>query len=195
MKLIALLAVFLSLSRAGEEPPEPALHMAAIRGNVRLVARLLDQGAPVETRNARLQTALFVACGQHPRQARAQAKVATLLLGRGATVDAADAQGGTPLHAAAARGALPLVKLLLEKGADPSHADKNGMTPLMWAAAVEDGEKLVAALLEKGADASAVNKDGLGALAIARANGNAASVALLSARTAREAAPPGDRPR
>lgn len=186
MRLLLLLALSSSLARAGDAPPpEPALHVAAIRGNARLVARLLDQGVPLETRNARLQTALHAACGQHRRQARAQAKVAALLLERGAMVDAAEVNGGTPLHHAAARGTLPLVKLLLEKGADPSHADVNGMTPLMWAAGDEHGDKLVALLLEKGADPAALNKDGLSALAIARANGRAASVALLSARAAR----------
>ena len=59
---------------------------------------------------------------------------ATLLLERGADVNAADGQGQTALHWAAVRGAVPVAELLLRSGARLERADSRGYTPAHVAA-------------------------------------------------------------
>ena len=72
---------------------------------------------------------------------------ATLLLDRGAAVDARDALGRTPLLLAVAQNRLAVVRLLLARGADPNAADNAGLTPLRQA---NDSDlRDVAALLEQ----------------------------------------------
>lgn len=79
---------------------------------------------------------------------------ARILLMRGASTDAADIAGRTPLHrAAAADGADAerVVALLLENGADTRAVDSNGQPPLSHAAASANGGVIAALLLEAGA--------------------------------------------
>ncbi len=57
-----------------------------------------------------------------------------LLLDQGADISVADADGWTPLNAAASSGHLEVVKLLLDQGADISVATSAGSTPLDSAA-------------------------------------------------------------
>ena len=59
---------------------------------------------------------------------------ATVLLERGADVNAADGQGQTALHWAAVRGAVPAAELLLRAGARLDRADSRGYTPAHVAA-------------------------------------------------------------
>jgi palmitoyltransferase len=59
---------------------------------------------------------------------------ATLLLERGALIEAKDNDGQTALHWACVRGALPCAELLLRKGASLRAADSKGYTPLHVAA-------------------------------------------------------------
>ena len=73
--------------------------------------------------------------------------MATLLLDRGANVDAIDGNGGaTPLFLAGTRGHTECVRLLLDRGADPS-------IETHWGTVAEDAEKRghaeVAALLRQ----------------------------------------------
>jgi hypothetical protein len=51
-------------------------------------------------------------------------------IAKGADVNRADKNGGTPLHWAAARGLADIVRLLLDKGADATAVDADGDTPL-----------------------------------------------------------------
>jgi hypothetical protein len=62
------------------------------------------------------------------------ALLATKLLDRGASVNARDEDGRTPLMLAVAQGRLEIVRLLLQRGADPNAADYSGKTPLQLAA-------------------------------------------------------------
>lgn len=49
--------------------------------------------------------------------------------------DTADAEGRTPVHAAATEGSLDALRLCLSSGGDPDRADARGWTPLHYAAA------------------------------------------------------------
>ena len=72
------------------------------------------------------------------------------LLAAGASPNAKDKGGKTPLHMAAWRGNLEAVQVLLDARANPKAKDKRGKTPLHWAA---DGghAEVVQALLAAGA--------------------------------------------
>jgi len=56
--------------------------------------------------------------------------MANMLLARGAQVDAKDAEGEAPIHAACRNRSLPAVQLLLQHGADADLVTSSGFTPL-----------------------------------------------------------------
>ena len=71
---------------------------------------------------------------------------ATLLLDRGAAVNAVDEEfRSTPLGLAARWGHLEMVRFLLERGADPDAAGAKWATPRAWAA--RKGHREIEALL------------------------------------------------
>jgi ankyrin repeat protein len=67
------------------------------------------------------------------------------LLGRGATVGAADNEGETPLYAASCQGHLEVVRELLARGASPGLAANVGTTAL--SVATKRGHGAIAQLL------------------------------------------------
>lgn len=77
----------------------------------------------------------------------------------GATVDATDVDGRTPLHMAAGAGHADVVAALRTEGATMDAADKNGWTPL-HAAALEGHSAVVAELLTTGAPVDAADHSG-----------------------------------
>ena len=96
------------LNAAGES----AMMMAALKGHLDWVKRLLDRGARIEGLEPRAWTALhYAATGPEPQTVQ-------VLLARGAMVDARSPNGTTPLMMAARYGTDPSVDLLLQKGAD-----------------------------------------------------------------------------
>ena len=96
------------LNAAGES----ALMMAALKGHLDWVKRLLDRSARTEGLETLAWTALhYAATGPEPQTVQ-------LLLARGAKVDARSPNGSTPLMMAARYGAEPSVDLLLQQGAD-----------------------------------------------------------------------------
>ena len=97
---------------------ETALMMAALRGQANWVGRLLDRGAAI---NRTGWTPLhYGASGPEP-------KVLTLLLGRGARLEATSTNGTTPLMMAAGYGAMDGADLLLARGADPRRRNERGL--------------------------------------------------------------------
>ena len=112
------------------------LQDAALRGDLRQLDALLQQGADVNARTeSGRNTALHLAALQGNWEA------VDLLLRRGAQVAAKNAQGHTPLHWAAlcvlpdgasGEGRTRVVRLLLEQRADPNAKDDKGQTPLHW---------------------------------------------------------------
>ncbi len=65
----------------------------------------------------------------HDAQHFRDKEASLLLLDRGATVDVADAQGRTALHASAAEGSPVGAMVLCAHGADPARRDAAGQTP------------------------------------------------------------------
>jgi uncharacterized protein len=98
---------------------ESALMMAALRGQLEWCQRLLARGAPLN--QAGWSPLHYAATGPDP-------KIVTLLLERGAIVDAESPDRSTPLMLAARYGKEESVKLLLARGADPKRRNDRGMT-------------------------------------------------------------------
>jgi ankyrin repeat protein len=98
---------------------ETALMMAALRGHAEWVLRLIERGAQV---NRRGWTPLhYAASGPEP-------KVVTLLLDKGAAIEALSPNRTTPLMMAAGYGAIDAADLLLQRGANANARNDAGMT-------------------------------------------------------------------
>jgi truncated hemoglobin YjbI/ankyrin repeat protein len=131
------------------------LHDAALVGEAELAAVLIRLGAYPDAREAEGHTPLYrastgdvarvlleagatadVASGPtrgtplHQAARRGYVSVAETLLNHGATIDARDAKGQTPLRRAVNCRQLQMVWLLVRRGADPHAADRRDVTPL-----------------------------------------------------------------
>lgn len=116
------------LIRSGADPnaKEAEGHAPLYRASTGEVARvLLAAGATVDVASGPTRgTAL------HQAARRGHVLVAHALLDYGATVDACDAKGQTPLRRAVNCRQIEIVRLLVRRGADPNAADRRGVTPL-----------------------------------------------------------------
>ncbi len=109
----------------GRELTNRLLEEAARRGHADTVEMLLDAGADIDARSASGSTALYDAA------LRGDGAIVSLLVKRGANVNAVETVAGTtPLYAAAAFGRQEAVVVLLLAGADPNLASKEGISPL-----------------------------------------------------------------
>lgn len=98
---------------------ETALMLACLRGQQAMAERLLKRGASV---NREGWTPLhYAASGEDPN-------IVAWLLDRGAKVDAAAANGNTPLMMAAQYGASASVEVLLAKGADVNRMNQANLS-------------------------------------------------------------------
>lgn len=128
------------LLASGSKPNEidasgkaPILYAAAW-GFTPIVRRLLDAGVDVNTRYGNDLTALMWAAGYADGAGERDAEtVVTLLIDRGAAIDAADNRGRTALMIATELGHAAIVDLLIDRGADTSPRDKDGKTALDFA--------------------------------------------------------------
>lgn len=117
---------------------ETPLMLAALKGQVSVVAALIDRDADV---NKPGWTPL------HYAASGGQVEVIRLLLEHDAYIDAASPNGTTPLMMAAMYGTPAAVKVLLEAGADPLAKNNLGLTALDFAQRGNrpDAEKLIEA--------------------------------------------------
>jgi hypothetical protein len=86
------------------------------------------------------------------------ARVSELVESGGASVNAQDENGYSPIHAAVSYGQHQLLVYLLSKGADVHLKDADGDTPLL----VCDDPECFEELVKHGADLSATNSEGNG---------------------------------
>jgi hypothetical protein len=125
---------------------ETLLMMAALRGQVKAMQRLLALGAQVHREG---WTPLHYAASGESGAA------ITLLLDEGAEIDARAPSGNTPLMMAAGFGGIDGARLLLRRGADPSLKNKAGLDAAEYArrgdrgALAEELEKRAAARLSR----------------------------------------------
>lgn len=101
------------------------LTAAVIRGDADMVRTLLAAHADVDTRADPKHASRTVLCNA---AALGNANVARVLIANGATVNAPDANGTTPLMWAAMNGNIEVVRVLLASGADPAALDSRGRT-------------------------------------------------------------------
>ena len=101
----------------------PSIYLAAKKGDLREVSRLIDSGVQVDTVNEDHQTALHVASGH------GHLEVVQFLSNHGANINKQDKYGFTPLHWACSSGRTNTITFLKEK-ADVNKQDQDGMTPL-----------------------------------------------------------------
>jgi ankyrin repeat protein len=99
-----------------------ALHFAAFFGAPEAADVLIERGAEVDA----LGRGWMTGTALHSAVSRLQSDVVRILLEAGASPNARQSAGWTPLHAAAMNGDLASVELLLEAGADPAATNDEG---------------------------------------------------------------------
>lgn len=111
---------------------------------------LLDRGASIRARSETLEeTALHLAVSQGTVDS------ISILLDRGADIDAQDTDGETPLHAAVQDAYMEEATLLLDRGANIEAQRNDGKRPFQLA--VEQGDNMIFTLLrDRGANTNAI---------------------------------------
>ena len=162
---------------------DQALRDVAAAGDLPAVCALLAQGVDVNARDARQDTALFIAA-RHGHAALVQAAVAA-----GADLKLLNRFGSTALMGPAYRGHVDVVRMLLGTSIDLQHVNDLGWTALLETIALgQDGPRhrqVVQLLIDAGSDAQARDRDGSSALQLAQRRGQDEVVRLLRAAGAR----------
>ena len=153
------------------------LHMAVAHNNKPAVVALLSRGASLATKDCEGETALHYAA----RLQSVQSGILSMLLKHGASIDAVNNSGYTPLIVAFRKGNEPAVVALLEGGASLACADSKGNTALHHVAILTNNNPadLVNMLLKHGASVEAVNNSGYTPLLVAFRRGNEPAVVAL----------------
>ncbi|KAL4236873.1 hypothetical protein ACF0H5_005258 [Mactra antiquata] len=149
-----------------------ALHVAASKGHIDFVKRLLHYGADINSRDDDQRTPL------HWASTYGNIDMVRYLVSEGAAVNMAQCDGFTPLHAATCLGHHGVCKVLLDKGAEIDRCDRDG-----WSAfhtAVCYGHKLVVqTLLDAGASLLKLTSDNENVVHIAASSGRIEILKLL----------------
>ena len=103
------------------------LCVAARKGEVRAIQRLIESGAVINGRDQNGWTALHRACF------KGRIDAVRALLEKGIDVDAKDEEGYTALHCAVESGHADMTEVLVKKGADVEARTKKGVTALQVA--------------------------------------------------------------
>jgi len=132
---------------------ESTIWKAASAGDLESIERHLANGAAIDGPDPQIGMSPLLWAALADR-----AEAVEMLIRRGAKVNAAAGDGGTPLHAAAFLGLEKTVKALVGNGADVNAENKRHETPLYVANVDEKTTIYFASLLQL-----KVNEDGLGA--------------------------------
>ena len=194
-RVILLIEGNQELIKAANERQKTALHFAAEKGHLEIVAYLLENGAEVDAKSIYKTTPLFSAAetgnlelaemlikytadvnafsqffgtALHRAVYMGHPEVSKYLLEHGANVTAQNSTG-TVLHTAALMGRPNLARLLIEYGADVNCVNAMGITPLYYAISTgkDRSSELSMLFINKGADANAMDKDGNSVLMMA----------------------------
>ncbi|XP_016305449.1 BRCA1-associated RING domain protein 1-like isoform X2 [Sinocyclocheilus anshuiensis] len=123
---------YMKRNHNGETP----LHLAAIKGDVEEVRKLLAQGADPNLKDNAGWTPLHEACNL------GHLGVVEELLQQGALLNTPGYQNDSPLHYAVRNGQIAVVKLLVERGASQSVLNMFGLQPVDYALTPEMQEVL-----------------------------------------------------
>ena len=137
--------------KAPSIPAPPAWHTPGVVQPAAPAAPAASAPVPEPTPTPATATRPTATHPLHLAALRGQEKILTILLDKGADINAADSTGQTPLHCAIQGGNMEVIHHLISRGADVSRKDANGRSVLH--AAVNSGlEDVVVLLIENGAD-------------------------------------------
>ena len=179
-----------SQSSAQQRPAEDSrimsFFLAAQSNDTGGILQGLDQGVPVDSRDANGRTALLIAAGADVNAkdnledspflyagAEGRLEVLKMTVAAGADLASVKRYGGTALIPAAHHGHVEVVRYLLTTEVDVDHVNYLGWTALLEAVILGDGgrtyQRIVALLLNGGADPTISDKQGIIALEHAKA--------------------------
>ena len=153
--LLATAVLFLSALAFAAMPDEQFIDLC-INGSVAEIQEALKAGAKPNAHDSQGMTALMLAASFNRRD------IASLLLERGADLEARDMFGFTTLmYTAQANPEPEIISFLLQKGANVNAKSKTDLTPLMVAANnAHTDPKVISLLLAADADINAEDNDG-----------------------------------
>ncbi|KAK4328896.1 hypothetical protein Pmani_000705 [Petrolisthes manimaculis] len=122
-------------------------------GDVEVLVEWLDWGLSPDTKGNLHWSILHHAC------ARGHLNIVSLLIERGANVNAEDSNRTSPLHTACFYGHQRIVQLLLDSGANVNAQDGRGNTPL-YSSIEGTHSTIINLLLDHGADTTLANMEG-----------------------------------
>jgi hypothetical protein len=140
-----------------------ALHEAVRNGNIEVITMLLENGADVNARDAKNNTALHTGIPSEVHR-----EVVTLLLEWGANPTLRDEHGDTPLHVAIILNrSVDVIQAILNGGVDLVHIRNiQGKTPL-YIAVQEGRAQLIPVLISYGSEVFAADNSGITPFTIA----------------------------
>ena len=149
-----------------------ALHIAASKGHISFVQRLLSYGADINSRDDDQRTAL------HWSATYGRLEMVDYLASSGAAINIAQVDGFTPLHAATCLGHDRVCKSLLSNGAEINRTDRDGWSS--FHTSVCYGHiNVVKTLLDAGASLTQLTNDQENVMHIAASSGRLSAAKLL----------------
>jgi ankyrin repeat protein len=164
---------------AVDQAGHTVLWLAASRNELAVIETLLAAGVSADAHAAAEQTPLLGALGAPHSE-----KAVQMLLNAGASPDATDRNGHTPLMLASAAGKLALINMLLAHHPSVDAEDHERRTAL-WFAAASGSPEAVDALLAAGANPDAADARGLTAVHAAAAQNEVSVLSPLLSSAAR----------
>jgi ankyrin repeat protein len=153
------------------------LMVAAARGSTHHVQAALKQAVDLEETDEKGQTALFECCST-PRKS---VEKAAILIDAGASPDARDSAGETPLFEAARNKDIAVLQRLIEAAADVNATNLEGETPLFVAARHNNPEH-AQCLLQAQARTEILDRGGRQAIDLTLRSGNPVLINLLRSK-------------